>query len=95
MTHGSRAVERVQKETVGRPLALLELVPVVAPLAKVAHVVHDIAVSGVHGTIRLVARVAGGAVDLALEVVDAPASSQYPGGRPPPGPPPKPPGGPP
>jgi len=85
VTSGSRAVERIQKETVGRPLALLERVPGVAPLAAVVHVAHDVSVSGVHAMIRGIARAVGAVSDVALEVVgDGP---QKPGAPPPGGPP--------
>ena len=85
VTHGSTAIERIQKQTVGRPLSLLEKLPTVGPIAHLVHVVHDASVSGVHGAVRLVAHATREVVDLAFDVVD-----QYPGGRPPLGPPPPP-----
>ncbi len=64
--HGSRAVEKIQKETAARPLALLALIPSVAPVARLVHVVHDVSVSGVHTAIRLVNRAVGAVVEAAL-----------------------------
>jgi len=90
VTHGSVAVERLQKETVGRPLALLEKVPPIAPLSRLVHTVYDASVTGTHEAVRFVARTVGGAVDLALDLAEPTADDQKPGGRPPPGPPPPP-----
>ncbi len=63
----SVAIERVQKETARRPLALLSLIPRLAPHARTVHAIHDAAVSGVHGAIRLVTRAVGGTLDLVLD----------------------------
>lgn len=66
--HGSRAVEKVQLETAGRPFAVLQAIPGVAEPTRVVHVVHDATVSGVHGIIRGVTRVVATTVDVALQV---------------------------
>ncbi len=68
--HGSRAVERVQVETAARPFAILEEIPGVATPAKVVHVVHDLSVAGVHGSIRAVNTVVGKTVELALRAAE-------------------------
>ena len=86
VTHGSTAIEKVQKQAAARPFALLEHIPPVAPAAKVVHAVHDGYVTFAHESVRFTARVAGKAVALAFDVADA-VKGQYPGGRPPPGPP--------
>jgi hypothetical protein len=52
--HGSRAVERVHLETAKRPFVILEHIPVVAPVARIVHVVHDVTTMSVYGTIRAV-----------------------------------------
>ncbi len=64
--NGSRAVEKIQKETANRPFAVLEaLGPISAP-AKTVHAVHDATVTATHTAIRLVNRVVTGAVDVVL-----------------------------
>ncbi|GAC1541909.1 MAG: hypothetical protein NVS3B10_06400 [Polyangiales bacterium] len=68
--HGSTAIERIQKETARRPFALLEALPPVAAPAKVVHVLHDAAVGGTHGAIRLVNQVVGTAVDAVIDILD-------------------------
>jgi len=68
--HGSRAVERIQKETASVPFDILEQVPPLAAPAKVVRFFHDAGVSGVHVTIRLVTRLTGRALDVALDVLE-------------------------
>jgi hydrogenase maturation factor len=68
--HGSRAVEKVQIETAGRPFGILEQIPAVAEPTRVVHVLHDATVSGVHGVVRAVARAVGATVDVALRVAE-------------------------
>ncbi len=68
--HGSRAVEHVQKETARRPFEILAMIPPLEVPVKGIHLIHDTAVSGVHGMIRLVTRVVGGTVDVVLDVVE-------------------------
>jgi len=69
--HGSRAVERIQKETAQRPFGILEMIPGVAVPARVVHVIHDVTVSGVHGAIRLVTRVVDGGVGVAFDLAES------------------------
>jgi hypothetical protein len=89
VTHGSHAIERIQKETADRPFTLLEQIPKIAPATRVAHMAFDTSVASVHLAIRLVARGVGGAVDLGLGLAEASKHAddpptQVPGGRPPP-----------
>jgi hypothetical protein len=69
--HGSRAVERIQKETAARPFAILEAIPGVAGPTRVVHVIHDATVSGVHGTIRVVNHGVGAVLDGVLAAVES------------------------
>jgi hypothetical protein len=68
--HGSRAVERIQKETAARPFAILEAIPGVAEPTRVVHLIHDVCVSSVHVVIRGVNQVVGKTVDVVLEAAD-------------------------
>jgi hypothetical protein len=68
--HGSRAVERIQKETARKPFEILEKIPPLAVPAKGIHEVHDLAVTGVHEVIRLVNRVTGQTLDVVLDTVE-------------------------
>jgi hypothetical protein len=68
--HGSRAVEHIQKETARRPFAILEQIPPLRAPAMGIHAIHDTAVSGVHGMIRLVTKVVGGTLDVVIDVVE-------------------------
>lgn len=68
--HGSRAVERLQKETAKRPFDLLEQIPPLQLPVKGIREIHDVAVSGVHGVIRLVNRVAGDTLDVVLDGIE-------------------------
>ena len=70
VTHGSTAIERLQKEVVGRPLALVELIPKVGPVAKVVHVVHDGAVSFTHAAIRGTARATLSVIELGIDLAE-------------------------
>jgi hypothetical protein len=70
VTHGSEAIERLQREVAARPFALLEQVPPIAPATKLVHIVYDASVSSTHGAIRLCARAVGGAVGLAFDVTE-------------------------
>ena len=70
VVHASHAIEEVQKRTAGRPFAVLTHIPPLAEAARGMQVIHDAAVAGVHGTIRLVTRVVGKTLDVALDVVE-------------------------
>ena len=68
--HGSRAIERVQKEMARRPFAILEAIePLRAPV-QIVHVVHDVSVSGVHATIRGVNAAVGTVLDRVIDVIE-------------------------
>ena len=68
----SRAVEEVQKRTADRPFAVLARIPPVAEVANGVHVIHDVALAGVHGTIRGITRVVGKTLDVALDLIEPP-----------------------
>ncbi|HEY3817301.1 MAG TPA: hypothetical protein VGL81_09030 [Polyangiaceae bacterium] len=68
--HGSRAVEKIQLETAGRPFGILEQIPAVAEPTRVVHVIHDATVSGVHGVVRAVTRAVGTTADIVLRVAE-------------------------
>jgi hypothetical protein len=70
VVHGSRAVERVHMETARRPFAILEQVPPIATPTRVIHTVHDVAVTTTYSAVRLVTRVVGATVDVALDAID-------------------------
>ncbi|QRK14266.1 hypothetical protein JQX13_19710 [Archangium violaceum] len=66
---GATAVEQVHKRTAAVPFELLEKVPPLAVPVRGVHAVHDLALSGSYGMVRLVNRVAGKVLDVALDVV--------------------------
>ena len=68
--HGSRAVERVQKETAARPFAILEAIPQTRGPARTARLVHDAAVGGVHAVVREISRAVSTTLDVVLDAVD-------------------------
>jgi hypothetical protein len=68
--HGSRAVERVQMDVAKLPFDMLEQIPQLQVPVKGIREIHDTAVAGVHGMIRMVNRVAGGTIDVVLDVVE-------------------------
>jgi len=69
--HGSRAVEKVHLETARRPFVILEHIPAIAEPTKLVHTVHDLAVTSVYETIRIVNRVVGSTVDVAFDTLGA------------------------
>jgi hypothetical protein len=75
--HGSRAVERIQKETAQRPFGILEMIPGVALPARVVHVLHDVTVSGVHGAIRLVTRVVDGSASIVFDLAERESREEH------------------
>ena len=70
VVHGSRAVERIQKETARRPFAILEQIPPLAVPVKGIHALYDVSVSSVHGMIRLVTRGVSSTLDVVIDVVE-------------------------
>lgn len=76
--NGSHAVEKVQKDTAKLPFAVLDVIPAVAPIARIAHVVFDASVTATHGSVRLVTRAAAAVAIAAIESTGddgAPATS--------------------
>jgi hypothetical protein len=77
--HGSKAVEGVHKATAARTFVVLEAIPPIAAPARAVHTIHDVSLSGVYGMIRVVNRVVGKTLEVALDVADdrgkAPATS--------------------
>ncbi|HMJ16258.1 MAG TPA: hypothetical protein VK524_32815 [Polyangiaceae bacterium] len=73
--NGSRAIERVHKETARRPFTILENIPPIALPARGIHELHDHVVSAVHGSIRITNRVVGQCLDVVFDTLDEPESS--------------------
>ncbi len=69
--HGSSAVERVHLGTANRTFAILEAVPGVREPAKVVHVVHDLSVRTVYGTVRLVNHALGRGLEVAFDAASS------------------------
>jgi len=67
---GSRAVERLQKETAQRPFELLGRIPPLHVPVQGIREIHDMAISNAHAMIRLVNRVVGDTLDVVLDLVD-------------------------
>ena len=88
--HGSRAVERIQMETAKKPFDLLEQIPPLEVPVKGIRAIHDTAVGGIHGMIRLVNRVTGDTLDVVLTALERHAEPAEPQpvreSSPPPGP---------
>jgi hypothetical protein len=81
---GATAVEQVHKRTAAVPFELLQKVPPLAAPVRGVHQVYDLAVSGSYGMVRLVNRMVGKAVDVALDVLEqspSSASQTAPGGE--------------
>ena len=69
--HGSRSIERVQRDTARLPFDVLEQIPpIAAPVAGVRWV-YDLSLSSTHGMIRLVNRVVGVGLDKVIDLVEA------------------------
>ena len=68
--HGSRKVEHLQKETAKLPFDILEQIPPLRVPVRGARQIHDTAVTGIHGMIRLVNRVVGETLDVVLDAVE-------------------------
>ena len=69
--HGSSAVETIQLEMAGRTFGILEKVPPIAVPTRIVRAVHDASVKVTHGSIRLVASMVKGGLDVAIDVVEA------------------------
>jgi hypothetical protein len=69
--HGSSAIERVHLATARRTFTILEAIPPIAAPVRGVHVIHDLSVASVYGSIRLVNRIVGKTLDLALVVAES------------------------
>jgi hypothetical protein len=69
--HGATAIEQLQKDAAATPFRVLEALPAVSAPARQVHRVHDLAVSGIYGAVRLVNRGVGAAADVAFDVLEA------------------------
>ncbi|MBX3189960.1 MAG: hypothetical protein KF819_23245 [Labilithrix sp.] len=69
--HGSKSVEEVHKATAARTFDVLEAIPPIATPAKVVHVVHDASVTSVYTMIRVVNKVVGKTLEVAIDVAEA------------------------
>ncbi|NMO16408.1 hypothetical protein HPC49_09615 [Pyxidicoccus fallax] len=68
--HGTTAVEGVHRRTAAVPFALLRKIrPLDAPVRRI-QALHDLTLSVSYGMVRLVNRVVGKTVDVALDVVE-------------------------
>jgi len=86
--HGSRKIEHLQKQTVKLPFDILEQIPPLQVPVKGVREIHDAAVTGIHGMIRLVNRVVGETLDVVLDAVEKAKKARPPGEGGPPVPPP-------
>ncbi|HEX4353548.1 MAG TPA: hypothetical protein VHZ95_11545 [Polyangiales bacterium] len=68
--HGSRAVERVHMATARRPFVILEQIPGVAQPTRAVHVIHDVAVTNVYRTIRIVNGAVSALLGFTLDVLE-------------------------
>jgi hypothetical protein len=71
--HGSKAVEKVHRATANRTFDVLESIEPIATPVKVVHTFHDLSVGATYGAIRLVNKVVGKTLDVAIDVADAPS----------------------
>jgi hypothetical protein len=76
--HGSKAVEHVHKATAARTFVVLEAIPPIATPARLVHVVHDVSLTSVYGMIRVVNRLVGTMLDVAIDVAEASPSREAP-----------------
>lgn len=68
--HGTKAVEKVHRDTANRTFDILEAIEPIALPVKVVHTVHDVSVATTYGAIRVVNKVVGKGLELALDVAD-------------------------
>jgi hypothetical protein len=67
---GSRAIERIQKETAQQVFAVLELLPPLAPSARLLRTVHTFFLGTTHRAVRLVNAGVRTTVDIALVSIE-------------------------
>ncbi|MEO8874345.1 MAG: hypothetical protein ABI461_02060 [Polyangiaceae bacterium] len=75
VVHGSSAVEKVHLATTNRTFAVLEALPGIELPAKPLHIIHDLSVKSVYGTIRAVTAVVSGVIDVAIDVAEKKSES--------------------
>ena len=68
--HGSRAVQKVHLATADRSFFVFEHLPEVGEPVKSIHKVHDLGVSTVYGSIRLVNAAVGKVLDVVIDEVE-------------------------
>jgi hypothetical protein len=78
---GSRALEKVQIETAKMPFNLVEQIPGLKVPAGGVRLIYNTSVSGVHGMIRLVTKVAGDTLDVVLDAVEPLAGAEKTAGK--------------
>ncbi len=71
VVHGSAAIERVQRDSVARPFAVLEHVPPIAGPARQLHIAHDLGLAATYGSIRAVTRAVAAVADAVLAQLEA------------------------
>ncbi len=81
---GTSAVERLHRATAARPFDVLDAIPPIALPARGVRVVHDAILDTVYGSIRLVNRLVGGTLAVAIDVLDDDAGSAHAGTADPP-----------
>jgi hypothetical protein len=67
---GSRAVERLQKETMRRPLEIIAQIPPLEVPGKGILEIHDLAVTNTHAVVRLVNRVVFDTVGVLIDIAE-------------------------
>jgi hypothetical protein len=78
VTHGASAIETVHLATARRPFAIIERAPGLAVPTKGVHAAHDLAVSSVYASVRVVTAIVAKAVDLGLEIAEEARTSEEP-----------------
>lgn len=69
--HGASAVEKVHLATAARPFRILQAIAPLSGPVRAIRVIHDLSVTTVYGSIRLVNRGVGAALELAIDAVEA------------------------
>jgi len=67
---GSHAVERLQKETVRRPLQIIAQIPPLEVPGKGILEIHDLAVSNTHAVVRVVNRVVFDTLGVLIDIAE-------------------------
>lgn len=75
---GASAVERVHVATAKRPFEILKRLPPIGKWVEGVEAVHDTIVAGAYGSVRVVNRVVGKALDVALDAFDDARDGDHP-----------------